>query len=482
MSGDHPDLFSQAGASPDETRGPPEKAGSPPKRAGSQSDTTTSTEADEPVLTVSQVNRQVRQLLEKSWSDIHVAGEVGQWTRHRSGHCYFGIKDSDAQLSCVLFRDAARRLPMDPESGMEVRVTGRLTLYEPQGKYQLVARSVVPLGEDGFFRMAFEKLRRRLTEEGLIDTARRRPLPRMPRRVGVVTSTTGAALRDILQVLERRAPWTEVVVAGARVQGDGSALEIAEAVHRLGRIGDVDVIIVGRGGGSLEDLWAFNEEPVARAIAASPVPVISAVGHETDHTISDLVADFRAPTPSAAAESAVPAREAIEDYVARARRGLQTHLRRWVERRTVFIEHAPHRLARGIERRLQPARRRVDAAHQGMRYALQGAVDRRRQRLARSERLAPLLRTRVERLRARLHRGAGRLDALSPLGTLERGFSVATDTGGRVLRGIDDFAEDGEFELRVNDGRVSARVTGTERTPAAASGGGSETSGEGEDE
>jgi exodeoxyribonuclease VII large subunit len=440
VTGEHSDLFSEVGAD-----GP-----------------------DEPVLTVTEVNRQVRRLLEHTWGEIHVAGEVGQWTRHRSGHCYFGIKDADAQLACVLFRDAARRLPMDPEPGMEVRVTGRLTLYEQQGKYQLVASSVVPLGEDGFFRIAFEKLRKRLTEEGLIDPARRRPLPRMPRRVGVVTSTTGAALRDILKVLARRAPWTEVVVVGARVQGDAAAKEVSEAVHRLGRAGGVDVIIVGRGGGSIEDLWAFNEEPVARAIAASPVPVISAVGHETDHTIADLVADFRAPTPSAAAESAVPDREAIQEYVARARAGLRTHLIRWVERRTVFVEHAPHRLARAVERRLEPARRRVASASQGIRYSLRGALDRRRQRLARSERLDPLVRSRIERLRARLHRSAGRLDALSPLGTLERGFAIATDPGGRVLRGIDDFADEGEFHLRVPDGIVRARTLETERTPTVA--------------
>lgn len=448
MTGEHPDLFSSA-----EDEAPEAAAGDGP---------------DAPVLTVSEVNRQVRRLLERSWSELHVAGEVGQWTRHRSGHCYFGIKDADAQLSCVLFRDDARRLPVDPDPGMEVRVTGRLTLYEPQGKYQFVATSVVPLGEEGFFRIAFEKLRARLTAEGLIDASKRRALPRMPRRVGVVTSTTGAALRDILQVLERRAPWTEVVVAGARVQGEAAAGEIATAVERLGRIGDVDVLIVGRGGGSIEDLWAFNEEPVARAIAACPVPVISAVGHETDHTIADLVADFRAPTPSAAAESAVPDRVAIEEYVARCRAGLRTHLLRWVERRTVFVENAPHRLARAVERRLEPARRRVAAAHQGMRYSLRGALDRRRQRLSRSDRLEPLARTRIERLRARLHRSGGRLDALSPLGTLERGFAVATDADGRVLRGIDDFEAEGEFHLRVRDGTVQARTLGMARAPQAA--------------
>jgi len=434
----HPDLFAQ---------------GSDSEGAG-----------DAPVLTVSQLNRQVRQLLERSWAEVQVAGEVGQWTRHGSGHCYFGIKDADAQLSCVLFRDAARRLPMDPEPGMEVRVTGRVTLYETQGKYQLVATSVVPLGEEGFFRMAFEKLRRRLDAEGLLDPSRRRPLPRMPRRVGVVTSTTGAALRDILQVLQRRAPWTEVVVAGARVQGDGSALEIAEAIDLLGRAGGVDVMIVGRGGGAIEDLWAFNEEPVARAIAACPVPVISAVGHETDHTIADLVADFRAPTPSAGAESAVPDRVAIEEYIARARSGLRDRLRRWVDQRTALVENAPHRLARSIEHRLAPARRRVTKADDGMRWAIRGALERRRQRLSRGDRLGPVVLARLERLRARVHRAAGRLDALSPLATLERGFAVATDAEGRVLRGIDDFEEGGEFHLRVADGRLRARTEEREGT------------------
>jgi len=417
---------------------------------------------DGPVLTVSQLNRQVRQLLERSWAEVQVAGEVGNWTRHRSGHCYFGIKDADAQLSCVLFREAARRLPIDPEAGMEVRVTGRVTLYEAQGRYQMIATSVVPLGEEGFFRIAFEKLRRRLEAEGLIDPARRRPLPRMPRRVGVVTSTTGAALRDILQVLQRRAPWTEVVVAGARVQGEGSASEIAGAIDRLVRGGDVDVLIVGRGGGSIEDLWAFNEEPVARAIAASPVPVISAVGHETDHTIADLVADFRAPTPSAAAESAVPDRVAIDEYVARARTGLRDRLRRWVERRKVLVDNAPHRLARSIERRLEPARRRVAKVDEAMPWAIRRALERRRQRVSRGERLEPLLASTIERLRSRLHRAAGRLDALSPLATLDRGFAVATDDEGRILRGIDDFAEGGEFHLRVADGRLRARTEAKE--------------------
>ncbi len=443
MSDTHPDLFG-GGEAPDGDA----VADAPAEAA----------ETDAPVLTVSQLNRQVRQLLERRWMEVQVAGEVGQWKRHSSGHCYFGIKDSDAQLACVLFRDAARRLPMDPEPGMEVRVTGRVTLYEAQGKYQMVATSVVPLGEEGFFRLAFEKLRQQLESEGLLDRARKRPLPRMPRRVGVVTSLTGAALRDVLQVLQRRAPWTEVVVAGARVQGEGAALEVASAIDRLALGGHVDVMIVGRGGGSIEDLWAFNEEPVARAIAACPVPVISAVGHETDHTIADLVADFRAPTPSAGAESAVPDRDAIEQYISRARQGLRDRLRRWVDQRASLVENAPHRLARSIEHRLAPARRRVTKADDGMRWAIRGALERRQQRLSRGERLTPVLMSRLERLRARVQRSGGRLNALSPLATLERGFAVATDEEGRILRGIDDFQVGGEFHLRVTDGRLRARM------------------------
>ncbi|MDT8368631.1 MAG: exodeoxyribonuclease VII large subunit [Longimicrobiales bacterium] len=415
-----------------------------------------------PVLTVTQVNRRVRRLLESRWGEIDVAGEVGGWTRHRSGHCYFGIKDESAQLDCVIFRDDARQLPIDPEVGMEIRVTGRLTLYEPQGRYQFVARRVVPLGDEGFFQLAFETLRLRLTEEGLIDPARRRPIPRVPRRVGVVTSTTGAALRDILKVIARRAPWTEVVVAGARVQGEGASREIARALERIDRVGDLDVVIVGRGGGSLEDLWAFNEEPVARAIAACSTPVISAVGHETDHTIADLVADLRAPTPSAAAEAAVPDGDAIAAYIQRARRELEGSLRRWVERREVLVDSAPHRLARSLERRLDPARQRVRSASQGMRFALRGALDRRRQELARGDRLEAVVRGRLERIRARLHRAAARLDALSPLATLERGFAVPVDAEGTILRRVEAFVPGSEFHLHLVDGRVRARVEARE--------------------
>ncbi|HEX2190825.1 MAG TPA: exodeoxyribonuclease VII large subunit, partial [Longimicrobiaceae bacterium] len=266
--------------------------------------------------TVSGVNAAAREMVEGVFPPLWVAGEVANFTRARSGHCYFTLRDAGAQLRCVMWRDEAKRLPTAPAEGMQVRALGRLTLYEARGEFQLSVVEVDARG-DGLWKLAFERLRSRLDAEGLTAPERRRPLPRAPECVGVVTSLAGAALRDVLAVVRRRAPWTRVVVAGCRVQGEGAAEEIAAAIGRFARAGCADVLIVGRGGGSVEDLWAFNEEAVARAIAGSPVPVISAVGHETDVTIADLVADLRAPTPSAAAEAAVPDGAALRAEVAR---------------------------------------------------------------------------------------------------------------------------------------------------------------------
>ena len=247
------------------------------------------------VWSVTQVNRAVRVLLEDTIESLWISGEVTNWTRARSGHCYFTLKDEQAQLRCVMFKTGAASLPADPEEGTTVRALGGLTLYEARGEYQLVVRRLEAEGAEGLWRQAFEQLRSKLEAEGLFAPERKRALPRFPEAVGVVTSLAGAALADILTVIRRRAPWTRVIVRGARVQGEGAGEEVAEAIRALGGSGLVDVLIVGRGGGSLEDLWAFNEEVVARAIVACPVPVISAVGHEVDVTISDLVADVRAP-------------------------------------------------------------------------------------------------------------------------------------------------------------------------------------------
>ncbi|MEQ1855942.1 MAG: exodeoxyribonuclease VII large subunit [Longimicrobiales bacterium] len=417
------DLFGSAPSDPDAPPVPP-----PPPA-----------EARPKVWSVSQVNRAVRGLLEESVEPLWVGGEVTGWTRSRAGHCYFGLKDERAQIRCVMFGREASQLPVDPEEGMKVRVFGDLTLYEAKGDYQLVARRVEAEGADGLWRLAFEKLRSKLEAEGLLAADRKRRLPRMPACVGVVTSKDGAALRDILSVLARRAPWTRVVLRSTKVQGEGAALEIAAALDALGASGVADVIIVGRGGGAVEDLWAFNEEPVARAIAACPVPVVSAVGHETDVTISDLVADLRAPTPSAAAEAVVPDGSIVLETLRRTPARLGRALTGASERRRAAVDARVRRLERTVERRLGPARQALDA------FA------------ARLERTAM---SGVERRRARLQTIGGRLDALSPLATLARGYTVATSPEGGLLRRVTDAPAGTRFHLRLADGTLVADSVG----------------------
>ncbi|MGE0160620.1 MAG: exodeoxyribonuclease VII large subunit [Gemmatimonadales bacterium] len=392
------------------------------------------------VWSVSQVNRAVRGLLESSVDPLWVGGEVVGWNRSRAGHCYFGLKDERAQIRCVIFSREASLLPADPEEGMQVRVFGELTLYEAKGEYQLVARRVEAEGAEGLWRLAFEKLRAKLEAEGLLAPERKRRLPRAPACVGVVTSRDGAAIRDILSVVARRAPWTRVVLRNTRVQGEGASLEIARALEDLAASGMCEVIIVGRGGGAIEDLWAFNEEPVARAIAACPVPVISAVGHEVDVTISDLVADLRAPTPSAAAEAVVPDGAVVLETIRRASARFARALTGAVERRRSAVDQRGRRLERAIERRFVPARQAVDRA------------------TGRLERCAV---TRVERARAALSGLGGRLDALSPLSTLRRGYAVARSEDGRVLGAAADLPPGVRFRLRLADGTIAAESLGS---------------------
>ena len=317
------------------------------------------------VWTVRQVNRATRLLLEESLPRLWVAGEVTNFRRQRSGHCYFTLKDDTAQLRCVMFRREAARLPADPDEGMTLRVFGELTLYEARGVYQLVASRLETGSEGGMWKLAFDRLRRRLDAEGLTDPARKRRLPAFPVTVGIVTSPTSAALRDIVAVIARRAPWLRLLVRGTRVQGQGAGEEIAAAISTLAER-DVDVIVVARGGGSIEDLWGFNEEAVARAVAVSPVPVVSGVGHETDVTICDLVADLRAATPSAAAEAVAPGRDWVEKRLEglghRLGSGLavQTRARRW------RLDRAGDMLFRGGRRCVSACRARLEAARSRM--------------------------------------------------------------------------------------------------------------------
>ncbi len=346
----------------------------------------------ETAVPVSEVNAAVRVLLEQSYEPLWIRGEITNWKPHRSGHRWFSLRDDSSQIQAVMWRSDATRLPTEPEEGMEVFAFGSLTLYEPRGQYQFVVRRLEARGE-GLWRLAFERLRQKLLSEGLLDPARKRLLPRVPMTVGVVTSRSGAALRDVLAVIRRRAPWTRVIVSDTRVQGEGAALDIVSALDRLVRDGTSNVIVLTRGGGSIEDLWAFNDESLARAISRCPIPTVSAVGHEVDVTISDLVADVRAPTPSAAAE------RVTEDAA-----------------------------ALGIE-----LRSRAAELIEGLRGRTRTEADRTRRRAGA---LLDAWERRMAASRSRLAVAAGRLDGLSPIGALRRGFGVALDRNSRVLRSV----------------------------------------------
>ena len=382
---------------------------------------------------VSRVNRAARRLLEDTIESLWVSGELGNWTRARSGHCYFMLKDDRAQLRCAMFRTEAATLPADPEQGMNVRVFGRLSIYEAKGEYQLIVRRLEAEGAEGLWRLAFERVRARLDAEGLLAPERKRPLPPFPRAVGIVTSLGGAALHDILTVIRRRAPWTRVVVRGTRVQGEGAGTEIADAVGALGRSGIVEVLIVARGGGSLEDLWAFNEEGVARAIAGCGVPVISAVGHEVDVTIADLVADHRAATPSVGAEAVVGDGARLDEVLADIRERTSRALRRAALRHREALALRGDRLRRAASVLTRPHREVLDRS---------------------GDRMETAVRRCVALQAARLAQVAGRMDVLSPLSTLRRGYALPQDAAGHVLRTTAELPPGRRFSLRVSDGSV----------------------------
>jgi exodeoxyribonuclease VII large subunit len=432
-------------------------------------------------VTVTELTSQIRQLLEGRFGEVWIEGEISNFRRHSSGHWYFTLKDAGAQISCASFRNQNRYIRFMPEDGIAVRLRGRLSLYEPRGEYQILVSSIEPVGA-GALQLAFEQLKARLEAEGLFASERKRPLPVLPRRVGIVTSPTGAALQDVLRVLTRRNRAVRILVAPARVQGDGAAAEVASAIEALSSGGAVDVIIVARGGGSLEDLWAFNEELVARAIAASRVPVISAVGHETDFTIADFVADLRAPTPSASAEMVAAAADelyaAVEAQRQAAIAAVRYHLLEsrsrimalrhapalravpaLVTRRTQDVDAARTRLAELARARVRAARTAAAAASGALAVAdpeRRVAADRARVAALTAE-LKALVRASIDGRRERLALAAGSLSALSPLGVLMRGYSIVTDEAGRIVRGPADVAPGELVHVRSVDGTFTAR-------------------------
>ena len=361
-------------------------------------------------LTVTQLNKYVKVLLEEADAlrGLLVAGEISNFKNHYSGHWYFTLKDAGAAVPAVMFRESNRRLGFVPQDGMRVVLRGRASLYERDGKFQLYADDMQPDGLGALY-LAYEQLKERLTAEGLFDPERKRELPFFPARVGVITSGTGAAVRDILQILARRCPASEVILCPVQVQGAGAAAQIARAIALFNETRAAGVLIVGRGGGSLEDLWAFNEEPVVRAVAASRIPVISAVGHETDVTLCDFAADLRAPTPSAAAELAVPdLTDLLGGLQALHSRMEQSALRDMHARRASLESLLSRRILRRPEELAWASRQRLDFAAQKLRASMEAKV------LAEQSRLAHV---------------SARLEAMSPLKVLARGYSIALKEG-----------------------------------------------------
>ncbi len=432
--------------------------------------------------TVSELLAEVAGTLRASWRDIAVVGEVSRWDL-RGGHGYFSLKDRTGCLNAIIFASDLARIPFRVTAGLEVVVRGNLDLWAPQGKFQIKAYAIEPVGT-GALQLAFEQLKAKLAAEGLFDTARKRRIPALPKRIAIVTSPTGAAIRDILNVLRRRHEGLSVTIYPVRVQGEGSAADVAEGIQRLNRRGDFDVLLVARGGGSPEDLAPFNDERVARALAASRIPTISAIGHESDVTIADLIADLRAPTPSAAAELVVERKDALvrrlSDYrgrvtrALRARLGLQRgrltglsraegllrfryKLREWKER----VGQGRGALLSALERRPEAFAARLAAARKVLAgFARVAELPRRRDRVARlkgslEERMGRF----VERRRERLTQDAAKLEILSPLAVLARGYAVAFREGARApLLSASEVRPGERIRVRLHEGELKAIV------------------------
>lgn len=396
------------------------------------------------VLTVSELTRKVKEVLEAdpALGSVWVKGEISNFKHHSSGHMYFTLKDEKSRLKCVMFRTRNAALRFRPEDGLTVIAGGSISLYEVAGEYQLYVDELYPAGQ-GALHLAFEQLKRKLESEGLFDPSRKRALPFLPRTVGVVTSPTGAAIRDILSVLRRRFPNVSILLAPAQVQGEGGPASVIRGIRLLNERDDVDVLIVGRGGGSLEELWTFNDEGVARAIAASRIPVISAVGHETDFTISDFVADRRAPTPSAAAEMAVPERATLLSQLNGASERLTAALTKQVQRRREALRYlrTSPALTRPLDR-INQRRQHLDDLLQRAGVAATHAMEVRRNRL--------------EAI-------VGKLDTLSPLATLARGYAICMTEDGSVVTDAADVAAGEAIVVRVHQGEIRARVDGDEK-------------------
>ena len=434
------------------------------------------------IWSVSELTARISSVLSTQFSNLWVEGEVSNYRAAQSGHLYFTLKDAKAQIRCVCFRQQAIRLKFRPEDGLKLIVRGSISVYEPRGEYQIYVELLEPSGI-GALQLAFEQLKRRLAAEGLFDEARKKPLPLLPRRIGVVTSPKGAAVRDVVRILRRRFPNLHLILYPVRVQGEGAAGEIAAGLNYFSRKKSVDVILLARGGGSIEDLWAFNEESVARAIAACAIPVVSGVGHETDFTIADFVADVRASTPSAAAEIVVKSRQEFQRHLGELEHKISQRMRYLLlEYRHQLKELTTHIGFRRLEDLLRRHRQQTDELTQRLGAALEDHIEALRNRLTtaatritsfdlrariRSFELRLLQRkaefaVHIERFLAGktqlLERLRVQLDERSPLRILQRGFAIVTNAAGKVVSGVDQVAVGDEIGVQLARGRLGAEV------------------------
>lgn len=387
------------------------------------------------IATVTQLNAYMKRVVEgqTALNDIWIKGEISNFKRHYSGHIYITLKDDGGVLKAVMFKSAAAGLTFSPEDGMKVLARGRIGVYEQSGTYQLYINEMSPDGV-GELYVAYEQLKKRLAEEGLFDECKKKPIPKYPERVGVVTATTGAAVRDIINVITRRYPYCEIIIYPSLVQGAGAKENIVEAIEYFNEHKLCDTLIVGRGGGSIEDLWAFNEECVARAIYASEIPVISAVGHETDFTIADFVADLRAPTPSAAAEIAVPSQLELASRISMLAGRLKSAEVNYIKNKRLRVEKL----------QLRTPQSRIDDSRQKLDTILKQAEQSFKLKLSEKTKIMSQL--------------AAKLDALSPLSVLGRGYSIAENADGNVIRSVRELSVDTDFSLHLADGECNCTV------------------------
>ncbi|MDH5560865.1 MAG: exodeoxyribonuclease VII large subunit [Deltaproteobacteria bacterium] len=435
---------------------------------------------DRKSFSVTELTRNIKSLLEDCFGSIVVTGEISNLSRPASGHLYFNLKDEKSQIAAVIFRGQASKIPFDLENGMEVLLLGRVSVYEPRGTYQIIAESAEPLGV-GSLQLAFDQLKVKLEKEGLFDPALKKPLPRYPKKIGIITSPTGAAIQDMLKVLNRRWPGLEILIDPVSVQGESSSFEIAKAIDRLQGYPELDLIILGRGGGSIEDLWAFNEERVARAVFKSKIPIISAVGHETDFTICDFTADLRAPTPSAAAELAVPVKSELIERTGYLKRRLEQLLQNQLEARFEKIGHIKKRLSNPrwfienqtlrldeltnrINQSMKNETTRLGQLFSGLSQRLLAASPGNlvAKRLNQSGEFRRRLTQAMEFLMSGKKQSLGEkihlLESLSPLSVLKRGYALTTDMDQSVVYSIDQLQTGQEIKSLLRDGEIRSVV------------------------